>query len=828
MFTYTRIFLFFFLISSTSSLIAQEQIERLFRSDRQNAAIDVGQTSDMGYLLLTAGRDLDSTRFEFYTVSKFDNKGNFSWSKDYDFEQKVLPDGQLIVQDDGGFVISGVLDTNSINRVMLRGDASGEPLWVKKFGLDAAVQSVFPEDAPLDQNDRENFYLAGNVVGTPLANDIYLTEVDTTGIQAWSKAYHHDTKSFLSTSVKSTQDSGAIISGSVTDILDTDIFVVKTDSLGEVEWAREYGEDGILEFGTAVLATNDGGYLLGGSKVNPILPSHPGFLIKTDTFGNTQWIFNVDFQTSDTILVTDMIMANDGNVVVSGRLLGINDETFAWMMKISLEGDMVWKRRYKATTRQNAFTDGLVESPMGGYVYLTSSDENDTQAGPYLIKTLEDGTTICDSIVDGQLIFPVDSVQMDTLILTTLEETDTLDITLQDTLNYGGFQLVTVSLDAFGPYCPDEIFMDTLDATTDGAVAYEWSTGETTPFIVVSETGDYMVTVTIGEDYCYNLCTSTNIAELPLPMVSLSFDNSTFCSNGTVSINSGGQNVDSYEWSTGETSGGIVVDTEGLYAVTATNQCGTAEGDITIVFDTSAPDVNIAVQGNFCSEGAELLTAEPSFPVNGFLWSTGDETNTTTIDALGTYTVTALSNFCDDGQAEYTASPTPIVVSIVRDSGLCFTGTEILAANTSASNYLWSTGDTSPSIEVTLEGDYSVTVSDFCSEESADISVTCPLLIEFPNAFTPDEGDSENRVFLPIFGFDPSVLVEYEFKVFSRWGEIVFETTNPTQGWDGRVNDSDVAPADVYFYTVKGENNLGVPLVRPSGKENHGDVTLFR
>jgi gliding motility-associated-like protein len=828
MFTHHRILLFSLALLFTSSVFAQEQIERLFRSDRQNASIDVAQTSDMGYLIFSAGRSLDSIRFEYYTVSKFDNKGNFSWSKDYDFEQKVLPDGSLTLLPDGGFIISGVLDTSSINKVLLRGDINGEPLWTRAYGQDDPnIPPALRGDAPTDENDFGNLFLSGTVFGNPLERNVFLAEIDTSGNQLWGKSYNLDLLDLVATSVKTTQDSGAIICGTASTALTDDIFVIKTDSLGEIEWSRQYGETDLVEKGTSILPTTDGGYLIGASKVNPILPSHPGFLIKTDTFGNSQWILNVDFQTSDTVLINDMIMANDGNVVVSGSLLGINDETFAWMMKISLEGDMIWKRRYKATTRQNVLANELIESEMGGYVYITSSDEGTMQAGPYLIKTLEDGTTICDSIIDGQLIFPVDSVQIDTLILTTADVNDTLDITLQDTLNYGGFQLVTVQLETFGPYCPDEIFMDTLDATTDGAVAYEWESGETTPFIVVTEPGEYMVTVTIGEDYCYNLCTSSTISENPFPTVMLDFDDGTFCTTGTVTVLTDGDAIDSYEWSTGETESNIIVDTEGLYAVTVTNQCGTDEDEINITFDTSAPNVDIAVQGNFCTDGSELLTAETSFPVNGFLWSTGDETISTTVDALGTYTVTALSNFCDPNTAEYTATPTPLTVSIARDSGLCFTGTEVLSANTSASTFLWSTGDTSPNIQVSTEGDYSVTVSDFCSEESADISVTCPLIFELPNLFTPDERETDNDIFIPIFAFDPSTLVEYEFKVFSRWGEVVFETNSPTQGWDGTVND-EIAPSDTYFYTIKGENSLGVSIVRSSGKENHGDITLFR
>ena len=52
---------------------AQDRFERLYRSDRINQAIDIQQTSDDGYMLLSAGRDQDSTEFDFYTITRFDN-----------------------------------------------------------------------------------------------------------------------------------------------------------------------------------------------------------------------------------------------------------------------------------------------------------------------------------------------------------------------------------------------------------------------------------------------------------------------------------------------------------------------------------------------------------------------------------------------------------------------------------------------------------------------------------------------------------------------------------------------------------------------------------
>lgn len=901
----TRFFLSLILLTAFSAVSAQEQIERLFRSERQNTAIDVAQTSDQGYLFLSAGRPLDSMRFEFYTVSKFDNKGNFVWSKDYSFEQKVIPDGSLTLLESDSFVISGILDTSSVNKILLKGSPTGDVAWTRGFGRDDDVMVTIPGDASVDPSHQGGFFIAGDAYNDmTTAQDIYLAQTDSLGGLLWGKTFNRDVASpFNTTKVKMTQDSGAIVTGWNFNGTSLDMFLVKTDSLGNIEWSREYGEDNLDEIATAVAPTPDGGYLIGARKINPALPSHPGFLIKTDTFGNPQWVRNVDFLTSDTVLVNNIVITSDGEAVVSGSLLGITPiDNFAFMMKIDMNGDISWKRRYKAATRQFTLANGLAEAAGGGYIYLTTSDDSITQEqiGPYLIKTDMDGQTICDSIIDGQLAFPT-TVTVDTLVLLSNDVSDTRDVTVVDTLNYNGFNLVTLSLETFGPYCPDEVFSDTLDATTEGAIAYEWSTDETTPMIVVTEPGEYMVTVTIGVDYCYQLCASSTIGELPLPMVELSFDDANFCSFGTVQVIAQASAADNIEWSSGESNvNQITVDSEQTYSVTVSNTCGTETASIPITFDTSPPEVNITLSNTFCASRQETLNAATTpFDADGFLWSTGDGTSSISVDALGTYSVTALSNFCEDGTASISVDPVQIEVSLDGDGTFCDDGNELLTAAPSSvpTTYEWSTGEDSENITVTELNTYSLTVSDFCGSasasidvdpvpievniqgdetfcedgdelltaiasstpvninwsngdntpvttiteqgtytlsvtgfcdtDSASIDILCPIVYKIPNVFTPN-GDDVSDEFIPLFGFDPSELVEYEFIVYSRWGEVVFETTSPFEGWDGMVNDSP-GVSDVYIYTVKGVNNLGVELTNEDiDKENHGDVTLLR
>ena len=82
-----------------------------------------------------------------------------------------------------------------------------------------------------------------------------------------------------------------------------------------------------------------------------------------------------------------------------------------------------------------------------------------------------------------------------------------------------------------------------------------------------------------------------------------------------------------------------------------------------------------------------------------------------------------------------------------------------------------------------------------------------PTNVFVPDAFTPD-GDGLNDVFKPTFKVD-FVVTSYEFIIFNRWGEEVFHTTDPDEGWNGRKHNNEGEPViDVYSWViiVKGQD----------------------
>ncbi|MDB5281101.1 MAG: flagellar hook-length control protein FliK, partial [Bacteroidota bacterium] len=96
--------------------------------------------------------------------------------------------------------------------------------------------------------------------------------------------------------------------------------------------------------------------------------------------------------------------------------------------------------------------------------------------------------------------------------------------------------------------------------------------------------------------------------------------------------------------------------------------------------------------------------------------------------------------------------------------------------------------------------------------------VSCDSKMVFvPNTFTPNGDGLNDKLFVRGSGLRQ---LDY-FRVFDRWGSLVFETHNMDQGWDGTIAGK---PADVatYVYTLKGVCSSG------STVDKSGDVTLIR
>ncbi len=101
-------------------------------------------------------------------------------------------------------------------------------------------------------------------------------------------------------------------------------------------------------------------------------------------------------------------------------------------------------------------------------------------------------------------------------------------------------------------------------------------------------------------------------------------------------------------------------------------------------------------------------------------------------------------------------------------------------------------------LDVDQEGYYIATVTDFnCCSNSDTVEIKYASL-SYPNAFKPTSNIPDNKTF-KVLG-DISAISKYQFRIFNRWGQLIFETDNPQNGWDG-TQDGEYAPMGTYIYT---------------------------
>jgi gliding motility-associated-like protein len=259
------------------------------------------------------------------------------------------------------------------------------------------------------------------------------------------------------------------------------------------------------------------------------------------------------------------------------------------------------------------------------------------------------------------------------------------------------------------------------------------------------------------------------------------------CYNDTITLTAPAV-FSTYTWNTGDNGREIRVSNEGTYEVSALYGNGCFSYDKVQVKKRGFIFPDIGPDKPICNNETNWLT--PGYYAQ-YLWSTGVSTPQLLVSTPGIYWVTVTDdNGCKGGD---TMQVTNVLVgpSNYLPEKLQFCPGEELSIVPSGtySKYQWSTGSGSSFIRVKDSGNYSLKVVDEngCAgidSVSAQYKADCPRSIYFPNAFTPN-GDLKNDRFAPVIR---GIAIDYQIEIYNRWGQLVFRSNDPNQGWDGRFN----------------------------------------
>ncbi|PYE81698.1 putative secreted protein (Por secretion system target) [Winogradskyella epiphytica] len=265
---------------------------------------------------------------------------------------------------------------------------------------------------------------------------------------------------------------------------------------------------------------------------------------------------------------------------------------------------------------------------------------------------------------------------------------------------------------------------NSVSLSANGGVSYSWSSGETTAEISVSpaETTTYVVTG-FSENGCQSTAEVTVIVVDEL-VANAGQDVSVCVGESAILTASGGTG---YVWNTGETTASIEVTPEvtTTYTVTVTDDYGNSDSDEVTVTVDSPPTAYAGEDQIVCEGESVILIAEGG---DSYLWSTGATTASISVspseDTI--YSVEVFSNSCSDTD-DVTVYVTQSSNLTISEDLAIVTGNSTLLEVSGAESYLWSTGETSNSIEVSPSETTTYSVIGYTTngcESSAEVTVT--------------------------------------------------------------------------------------------------------
>ena len=201
----------------------------------------------------------------------------------------------------------------------------------------------------------------------------------------WSRTYGGTGVDF-GYSMTKTNDVGFIIVGATNSsgAGNYDVYLVKTDWNGAMQWNKTYGGTGD-EFGYSIVQTGDGGYTLAGHSSSFGSGSLDVYLVKTDASGNMMW--SRAFGGTGTDYAYSIVSTSDGGYIIAGATnssgAGRND---VYLIKTDANGNMQWSRTYGGIGDDSARL--VIQTADGGYALIGAT--NSFGAGDYdawLIKT---------------------------------------------------------------------------------------------------------------------------------------------------------------------------------------------------------------------------------------------------------------------------------------------------------------------------------------------------------------------------------------------------------------------------------------------------------
>jgi uncharacterized delta-60 repeat protein len=347
---------------SSHNPMSSTSFAKTYRGTDNKWASSVQQTSDGGYIVAGYKYSFGLDSIDIFLI-KTDANGNLQWAKTYggtDYDEAY----SVQQTSDGGYILAGYTSSfgaGGYDAFLVKTDANGNLQWAKIYG-----GTYWDEASSVQQTSDGGYILAGFTASFGAGGyDAFLVKTDANGNLQWAKIYG-GTDEDVARFVQQTSDGGYILAGYTGSFGAglSDVFLVKTDANGNVQWAKTYGGTN-WDYASSVQQTSDGGYIVVGYTYSFGAGSTDFFLIKTDANGNIIWAktyggTNYDYAYS-------VQQTSDGGYIVAGRTYSFGVGSYnIFFIKTDANGNIIWAKTYGGISGDEAYS--VQQTSDGGYI----------------------------------------------------------------------------------------------------------------------------------------------------------------------------------------------------------------------------------------------------------------------------------------------------------------------------------------------------------------------------------------------------------------------------------------------------------------------------